>query len=126
MATMQLMSSHYWITERSTYKFPPIELRDESGALINPATVTLTWYDTTTPAYAIVNSLQDVDVKTGRGRVTGGVLALTLTPDDTVLLQPNRTHETRIALIQFTYGSGGTKAGAFEVQCVVRSVRYRP
>jgi hypothetical protein len=120
------------ITEGSTYRFPAMTLYDEKGAIIpgtSLMTMVLTLYAPDTSLLDIVANLEQTDIKNDgqRGSInSSGVFTLTLLPADTIIVTAMNRLERRIALIEYTYASGGAKADAIEIEFVIKNLARRP
>lgn len=113
-----------WIAEASTYYYTRV-LTDELGqALTSTAltTVTFTLYETDTPAQAIINGIDGMDVKNANiGTVTtSGKLELRLRPMDTIILNTTRLSEHRRGLLIWTF-AGGAKQASHEIDWIIRN-----
>lgn len=100
-------------------------IQDESETAIpaaSLATLTLLLYDQTTElanpgtTTAVINSRNRQNILNANGCAvsTGGVMTLTLTPADNVIVNTGLSSERHVALIEYTYGAG-LKAGKEEV-----------
>lgn len=100
-------------------------IQDESEAVIPAAsltTLTLTLYNQATEladpdsTAAIINSRSRQDILNANGCTvsTGGVMTLTLTPADNVIVDDTKSSERHVALIEYSYAAG-LKAGKEEV-----------
>lgn len=120
-----------WAIEGSTWRPPgTITLRDEAGQAIGSTvinTLTLTLYDKSGSAPDIVNGVEEVNIKnTGRGQLSStGVLTLTLTPQDTALIDATHAYEVRGALVRYTWANE-TKADAIEITFYIRNLSRHP
>ena len=118
-----------WVPEATTWYYTTI-LTDEKGLAISSAqltTLTLTLYDLSDEAHAIVNAVADVNIKnTGRGLVDAvGKLDLTLTAADTAILDSSHRLEQRRALLEYTYSSGA-KTQRHEVDFLIVNLEKVP
>ena len=116
------------VPEKATARITA-DLKDHTGTAIpDTALVTLTLVLYERDTLAIVNSVGPTPVNilnAGRGTVTSaGLLTLLLDPLDNKIIGTNPVplEEHHIALIQFTYGAGGTKAGRHEIELTVRNM----
>lgn len=129
---------HYqteWFAERQTAIFS-VTLREPApagsiGAVIpgsSLATCVLTLYDPSTSANSIVNSIEQTSIKNvGRGAISAaGILTLTLTPADMVILVAAHPYELRRALIEITWPTTPTKEDAYQIDFVVENISRRP
>lgn len=100
-------------------------IKDETETAIPAAslsTLTLLLYDQATElatpgtTAAIINSRNRVDILNANGCTvsTGGLLSMTFTPADNVILNANMSSERHVALFEYTYAAG-LKAGKEEV-----------
>jgi hypothetical protein len=122
---VQFLFPKQWIAERTSWYYSTI-LKDERGqalASVNLTSLTLTLYDLSGGALAIVNSVDHVNIlNTGRGLVDAvGKLDLTLVPADTQILDSTRSYEKRRALLEWTYASGA-KIQRLEVDFIIANV----
>ena len=128
----QFLYESQWITEGSTWRPPEvITLRDEAGVAISSsqiATLLLTLYDLSGGANAIVNSVEQTNIKNARSCLisSAGILTLTLLPADTAILVATRPYELRRVLVEYTWPSTPTKSDCLEVTVVIRNVARRP
>jgi hypothetical protein len=101
---------------------------DEAGAPIAGSALTaltLTLYDTC--AGTILNGRDHVDVLGANGGQVSeaGVLTLELTPADNALLDAERTGETHVALLEWSY-AGGTRLARHEIVFLVMKLGLAP
>ncbi|MEY4932894.1 MAG: hypothetical protein RLZZ403_1214 [Pseudomonadota bacterium] len=100
-------------------------IKDETEAVIPAAsltTLTLLLYDQTThlasatSTAAIINSRNRQDVLNTNGCTvsTGGVLTMTFSPADNIIINTGKSSERHVALFEYTYAAGA-KAGKEEV-----------
>lgn len=100
-------------------------IQDEAEAAIPAAslsTLTLTLYDQTTElanpgtTTAIINSRYAQDILNANGCTvsTGGVMTMTFTPADNIIVNTGKSSERHVALLEYTYAAG-LKAGKQEV-----------
>src|SRR5690606_30009865 len=94
-------------------------LTDELGAVITSGltTCTLTLYDKLTGTILNSRSAQSINGANG-GVIAAGVLTLTLSNLDNVLISQTRANEEHVALIEYTWASGakfGKKQVTFTV-----------
>ena len=100
-------------------------IQDESETAIPAAslgTLTLTLYDQLTElnspgsTAAIINSRDAQDVLNANGCTvsTGGVMTMTFTPADNIIVNTGKSSERHVALFKYTYAAG-LKAGKQEV-----------
>jgi hypothetical protein len=121
-----------WLIEGQIWRPPDtITLRDEAGVVIGStamATMVLTLYDLSGGQLAIVNSVEQTDIKNARSCTlsTQGVFVLTLLPADNVILNAAHEYEIRRALIQYEWPSTPTKSDALEITYIVRNLARRP
>jgi hypothetical protein len=112
------------LPEQKTARFNAI-IKDELG-VATPAsslnTLTLTLYNKRD--LELVNSRNKQDIlNTNGGTVDGsGNFALTLTPEDMIIVRRVNVQEVHIALIEWTYGSG--KAGGHEIEFTLDNMQY--
>ncbi len=110
--------------EASTAKLTAT-IQDESEAVIPAAqlsTLRLTLYDQATEladpdsTAAIINSRTAQNILNANGCTvsTGGVMTLTLTPADNIIVDATKSSERHVALIEYTYAAG-LKAGKEEI-----------
>lgn len=117
------------LAEETTVVFV-IPLLDHLGAPIDPAgvaTIVLTVYDQASGS--IINAKDAVSILNTNGGVldADGVLTLELAPADNVLANPTDYHrEIHVALIEWTFGPGATRAGAVELVFKVQNITQRP
>ncbi len=100
-------------------------IQDESEAVIPAASLsslTLLLYDQTTEldspgtTGAVINSRNRQNILNANGCTvsTGGLMTLTLTPADNVIVNTGKSSERHVALIEYTYAAG-LKAGKEEI-----------
>jgi len=100
-------------------------IQDESETAIpaaSLATLTIMLYDQETElddpgtTAAIINSRNRQNILNANGCAvsTGGVMTMTLTPADNVIVDTDKSTERHVALIEYTYGAG-LKSGKEEV-----------
>jgi hypothetical protein len=116
------------VPERTTLRITGI-LTDETGAPIPSAaltTLTLTLYAPEVTGQPIINGVTGENVLNDgvRGTVhaTNGTVTLTLLPADGAIQDATREFELHRALLQWTYGSGGAKAGKQEIDYLLRNL----
>ena len=104
-------------------------LLDETGAPIPSAalvSLTLTLYAPEVAAQPIINGVTGTNVLNDgvRGVVhaTNGTVTLTLLPADGAIQDPSKELELHRALVLWTYGAGGAKAGGHELEWLVRNL----
>jgi hypothetical protein len=104
---------------------------ETTGAVIpvtSLATCTLTLYDLSGGAMAVVNNVAEVNIKnTGRATIsTQGVVVLTLTEDDMAILNATHAYEVRQAHIAITWPATPTKSDVYRITFVVQEVSGYP
>ena len=104
-------------------------LKDETGLpipLSGLSSLTLTLFAPDVPSEPIVNGLNGSNVLNDgtRGVVhaTNGTVTLTLLAADGTIQLSDRELELHRALLQWTYGGGGAKAGRHEIDFFVRNL----
>jgi len=104
-------------------------LKDETGVVIPSAaltTLTLTLYAPEVTGQPIINSVNGTNVLNDgvRGVVhaTNGTVTLTLLPADGAIQVTTNEFELHRALLQWTFGSGGAKAGRQEIDYLRRNL----
>lgn len=104
-------------------------LEDETGAVIPSsalASLTLTLYAPEVAGQPVINGVSGTNVLNDgtRGVVhaTNGTLTLTLLPADNAIQDALLELELHRALLQWTYGAGGAKAGRQELDYLVRNL----
>lgn len=104
-------------------------LLDETGAPIPSASLvslTLTLYAPEVATQPIINGVSGTNVLNdgvrGVVHVTNGTLTLTLLPADGAIQDTTREMELHRALLLWTYGASGAKAGSHEIDWLVRNL----
>lgn len=104
-------------------------LLDETGAPIPSAamgTFTLTLYAPEVATQPIINGVSGTNVLNdgvrGVVHVTNGTVTLTLLPADGAIQDVTQQLELHRALLQWTYGTGGSKSGSYELDWLVRNL----
>jgi len=103
-------------------------IKDESGnpvAASSLTTLTLTLYDLASGTMINSRSAQDVLNHNDVTINASGVLIWTMQPADNVIVSASLSAgaiERHVALFQWTWGTGGAKAGKYEVQIDVQNL----
>lgn len=101
-------------------------LVDESGAALGSgqlATFKLTLYRLTA-GRPVINSRSAISIlNTGPGTIdAGGAWTITLDPADNAIAASSKGSESHRALLEWTYGVGGTKSGKHEIEFLVQNL----
>lgn len=126
-APMTLLLPSQWINEGQDHQFAAIPLYDEKGVLLPSVTnLWLTLFDEGAAADAVVNTLNHTSIKnTARYAFAAGQFRLTLNKDDLAVTDTPHGYTIRHALIDYSYGAGGAKAGSQLITFVIRhQARY--
>lgn len=115
------------VAEQSTLQMTATLVDDVSVPvpLAGLSTFTLTLYNRDSATQEIINSVSAVNIlNVGRGTVhpTSGLLTIELLPADNAIVDGTKDLEWHRALIQGTYGSGGSRAFKYEIDFQVRNV----
>lgn len=116
------------VPERGTSQYS-VALKAPDGSALTANlldTLTLTVYDGSNGANAVINTIQAKDILTPGGRGTidaNGVLTITLSDLDHSILHAGLRLETHIMMIEGTW-DGGTKRLVREVEYVVKQIPY--
>lgn len=115
------------VAEQSTLQMTATLLDEVSMPvpLAGLSTLTLTLYSRDSVAQDIINNVSATNMlNAGRGTVhpTTGLLTITLLPADNAIVDGTKDLEWHRALIQGTYGSGGSRAFKYEIDFPVRNV----
>jgi hypothetical protein len=116
------------VPERATLRLSGT-LLDDAGLPIPSAaltTLTLTLYAPEVSGTPIINGRNGTNILNdgvlGVVHASNGTLTLTLTPADGVLMDAGAELELHRALIQWTYGAGGSKGSGHEIEWPVRNL----
>lgn len=99
-------------------------IEDEAGVGFKPSTLVLTLYDLESDIIINSRNAQNVLDQNGVVVASNGGLVWTVSPLDMIILDSTKDEETHIALFEWTWASG-VKAGAYEIEIVVKNMHRR-
>jgi hypothetical protein len=116
------------VSESTTLKLVGT-LKDESGALINGAslsTMSLTLYNVVDNAIINSRNAQSI-LNTNGGTIDGsGNWTLTLSPADNTVMDQSAASEDHVAIIKWTYSSGPVQGGVQSYSITVVNHKFIP